>query len=139
MNQVAIFWPMLAQALLVFIVYLVLAQRRGSAVRTGEAKANQFKGRLDEPSGSMTAANNIMNQFELPVLFYVVCISLFATAGSSFLTVVLAWIFVATRYAHAYVHLTSNRIKWRNLCFRFGFVALLILWIVFALHIAGLI
>lgn len=139
MNQVAIFWPLLAQALLVFIVYAVLAQRRGAAVRTGGAQVNQFKGRLDEPSGSMTAANNILNQFELPVLFYVVCICLFVTAGTSYLAVVLAWLFVALRYVHAYVHLTSNRIKWRNLSFRLGFVALLVLWIVFALHIAGLI
>ena len=57
-----------------FIVYVVLAIRRGGAVKTGEAKVNQFKGRYEEPSSSVTAANNIMNQFELPVLFHTACI-----------------------------------------------------------------
>lgn len=44
MNPVAIFWPMLAHVLLVFIVYAVLAVRRVKAVKSGEARASQFKG-----------------------------------------------------------------------------------------------
>lgn len=139
MNQTAIFWPMLAHVLLVFIVYVVLAIRRGASVTTGEAKVQQFKGRLDEPASSVTAANNIMNQFELPVLFHTVCICLFVTSGASYLTLTLAWIFAILRYVHAYIHLTSNKLKWRNMTFRVGLLFLLVLWVVFALHIAGLI
>ena len=139
MNQTAIFWPMLAHVLLVFIVYVVLAIRRGAAVETGEAKVSQFKGRLDEPSSSVTAANNIMNQFELPVLFHTCCICLYVTQGSNYLTLILAWAFALLRYAHAYVHLTSNNIRWRNMTFRVGVLVLVILWIWFALHIAGLV
>jgi len=139
MNQTAIFWPMLGHVLLVFIVYVVLAIRRGGAVKSGEIKVNQFKGRMEEPSSSMTAANNILNQFEAPVLFHICCICLYVTAGSSILTVTLAWLFVIARYVHAYVHLTSNKIKWRNQSFRLGLLFLAILWIVFALHLAGLV
>jgi len=138
MNQTAIFWPMLAHVLLVFIVYIVLGQRRGGALKTGEARVGQFKGRLDEPESSITAANNIMNQFEAPVLFHTVCIALFVTAGASYLTVTIAWLFALLRYAHSYVHLTTNKIRWRNMTFRVGLLMLLILWIVFALHIAGI-
>lgn len=138
MNPTAIFWPVIAHVLLVVIVYVVLAIRRKGAVESGEAEVRQFKGRLEEPSRSMTVANNLMNQFEAPVLFHVVCISLFVTSGVSYLTVVLAWLFIFFRYAHAYVHLTSNKIKWRNMTFRVGLVFLLVLWVVFALHIAGL-
>lgn len=137
MNQTAIFWPMLAHVLLVFIVYGVLAIRRGGAVRSGEAKINQFKSRSNEPDSSVTAANNLMNQFELPVLFHTCCICLYVTAGSSMLTVTLASAFALLRYAHAYVHLTTNRMRWRNMTFRFGVMVLLALWIVFALHIAS--
>lgn len=139
MNQTAIFWPMLAHVLLVFIVYIVLAIRRGASVKTGEAKVQQFKGRAEEPASSVTAANNIMNQFELPVLFHTACICLFVTAGTSVLTLTLAWIFALLRYAHAYVHLTTNKLKWRNMLFRVGLLSLLALWIVFALHLAGLV
>lgn len=137
MNQTAILWPMVAHALLVFIVYTVLAIRRGHAVKSGEAKVQQFKGRTQEPESSFTAANNLMNQFELPVLFHVVCLAVFVTAGSSYLTVVLAWLFVVSRYAHAYVHLTTNKLKHRNMLFRGGVLTLFVLWVCFALHLAG--
>lgn len=139
MNQTAIFWPMLAHVLLVFIVYVVLAIRRKGSITSGEAKVQQFKQRHTEPDSSVNAANNIMNQFEAPVLFHTVCICLFVTAGASFLTVTLAWIFVLLRYAHAYIHLTTNKLKWRNMTFRVGLLVLFILWVIFALHIAGLV
>lgn len=137
MNQAAIFWPLLAQVLLVYIVYAVLSARRRDAVRSGEARVNQFKTRTAEPESSVTAANNIINQFELPVLFYTVCLSLYVTSGVSYVALVLAWLFVATRYAHAWFHLTSNRVKFRSRAFILGALLLALLWIWFALHLAG--
>lgn len=137
MNQAAIFWPMLAQVLLVYIVYVVLGIRRRQAVRSGDVRVNQFKTRTAEPELSVTAANNTINQFELPVLFYAACLSLFVTEGASYVSVGLAWLFVATRYAHAWFHLTANRIKFRSRAFILGWLALGLLWIWFALHLAG--
>lgn len=137
MNQAAIFWPLLVQVLLVYIVYAVLSVRRRNAVRSGEARINQFKTRAAEPETSITAANNIINQFELPVLFYVVCLSLYVTTGVSYVALLLAWLFVASRYAHAWFHLTTNRIKFRSRAFILGAALLAILWIWFALHLAG--
>lgn len=137
MNQTAIFWPMIGHVLLVVIIYFVLAIRRRGAVESGEAQRHQFKGRYEEPARSMTVANNLLNQFEAPVLFHIVCLCLYVTAGVNVFTVTLAWLFILFRYVHAYVHLTSNKIRWRNMSFRVGLLILLILWIVFALHIAG--
>jgi hypothetical protein len=137
MNQSVIFWPMLAQVLLVYIVYAVLSARRRHAVRSGEARVNQFKTRTAEPESSVTAANNIINQFELPVLLYTVCLSLYVTSGVSYVALVLAWLFVITRYAHAWFHLTSNRVKFRSRAFILGALLLALLWIWFALHLAG--
>lgn len=139
MNPTAIFWPMIAHVALIFAAYVVLGIRRGDALRTGEAKVTQFKGRFEEPTSSATAANNILNQFEAPVMFHIVCVCLFITVGVGTVAVVLAWLFVLSRYIHAYVHLTSNTIKWRNQSFRLGLLILLILWIWFALHIAGMV
>ncbi|GAA2864987.1 MAPEG family protein [Aminobacter niigataensis] len=136
-NQTAIFWPMLSQVLLVYIVYVVLGLRRRQAVRAGEARVNQFKTRVAEPELSVTAANNTSNQFELPVLFYTACLALYVTDGASFVSVGLAWLFVATRYAHAWVHLTANRVRLRSLAFILGWLVLGLLWIWFALHLAG--
>lgn len=137
MNQTSIFWPMLAQVLLTYIVYVVLGIRRRQAVVSGEARVNQFKTRSTEPGSSVTVANNIINQFELPVLFYAACLSLYVTEGTSYVSVGLAWLFVATRYAHAWIHLTTNRVKLRSRAFILGWLVLGLLWIWFALHLAG--
>ncbi|CCV06388.1 conserved hypothetical protein [Mesorhizobium metallidurans STM 2683] len=135
MNQTAIFWPVLAQVLLVYIVYLVMGRRRYGAVKSGEAKAGQFKTRSTEPASSVTVANNLSNQFELPVLFYVLCLALHETNGVNYLTLALMWIFVISRCAHAWVHLTSNNLRLRSRIFFFGAVVLLLAWIWFALHL----
>lgn len=132
MKQTAIFWPMLAHVLLVFVVYTVLAIRRGAAVKTGEANVKQFKGRADEPASSVTAANNVMNQFELPVLFHTACLSFFAIQGVSTAVLAFAWAFALLRYAHAWVHLTTNKLRWRNMLFRVGVLALFVMWALFA-------
>ncbi|TPN38787.1 hypothetical protein FKO01_05570 [Mesorhizobium sp. B2-3-3] len=135
MNQTAIFWPMLAHVLLIYIVYAVLGRRRYFAVRSGEAKAGQYKARSTEPASSVTVASNLINQFELPVLFYVLCLALHLTNGVNYLTLALMWIFVLTRYVHAWIHLTSNSLRLRNRSFVLGAVVLLLGWIWFALHL----
>lgn len=137
MNQTTIFWPLLAHVLLIYIVYGVMGRRRYFAVKSGEAKVGQYKVRSTEPSSSVTVANNLINQFELPVLFYVLCLSLHLTNGVNYLTLALMWIFVASRYFHAWVHLTSNNLLLRSRSFFLGAVILLLAWIWFALHLLG--
>ncbi|WP_296744500.1 MAPEG family protein [Mesorhizobium sp.] len=137
MHQTAIFWPMLAHVLLVYIVYLVMFRRRYHAVKSGEAKVGQYKVRSTEPASSVTVANNLINQFELPVLFHVLCLALFVTNGVNYLTVALMWLFIATRYVHALVHLTSNNLMHRTGMFFFGAAILLVAWVWFALHLLG--
>lgn len=139
MRQLLIFWPVLAHVLLVFIVYGVLAVRRGAAVKTGEANVKQFKGRYEEPASSVTASNNLMNQFELPVLFHFAALAFYVTQGVTIVVLTLAWIFVALRYAHAWIHLTTNSLRWRNMLFRLGVVSLFALWVAFAIHLAQMV
>lgn len=102
MRQTAIFWPMLAHVLLVYIVYLVMLKRRYLAVKSGEARVSQYKVRSTEPASSVTVANNLINQFELPVLFHVLCLALFVTNGVNYLTLALMWLFIVSRYVHAW-------------------------------------
>ncbi|MCA0034654.1 MAPEG family protein [Mesorhizobium sp. B263B2A] len=139
MNQTTIFWPVLAHVLLIYIVYCVLGRRRYGAVKSGEAKVGQYKIRSTEPASSATVAANLSNQFELPVLFYVLCLTLHATNGVKYLTLALMWIFVASRYVHALVHLTSNNLLLRNRSFVIGAVVVLLGWIWFALHLLGVV
>ncbi|MER9134873.1 MAPEG family protein [Mesorhizobium sp. M0830] len=139
MNQTTIFWPVLAHVLLIYIVYVVLGRRRYGAVRSGEAKPSQYQARSTEPSSSSAVAANLINQFELPVLFYVLCLMLHLTNGVNYLTLALMWIFVASRYFHAWIHLTSNHLLLRSRSFSFGAVVLLLGWIWLALHLLGVV
>jgi hypothetical protein len=65
-----------------------------------------------EPAESLVVKNNLANQYELPVLFYACCILLYMTEADNLIALVLAWIFVALRYAHAFVHVTTSPATW---------------------------
>ena len=82
--------------------------------------------------------NNLANQFELPVLFYPLTIALYVTDGVTTFTVTLAWLFVISRYIHAWIHITSNRIRFRRPMFIVGYTIQGVMWIAFGLHIASL-
>ena len=139
MQPTAIFWPMIAHFVLVVIVYGVLGLRRRDAIRRGEIKPAQFRERGIEPPSSATVSANVMNQFELPVLFYVVCLALFVTAGVSFVSVLLAWLFVVLRYLHAWLQIGGENVRNRSGMFAVGFVVLVVLWGYFAAHLLSVI
>ncbi|MBW9063842.1 MAPEG family protein [Rhizobium herbae] len=136
-TSTAIFWPVIAQVALIHAVYFLMLKRRMRAVRAGLARAQDYWVPAIEPAPSATAARSLINQFELPVLFFLVCILLYLTAGVNHAVLALAWLFVLSRFAHAYVHVTSNRLKLRQRFFVTGFVLNAVLWVLFAAHIAG--
>jgi hypothetical protein len=135
-SSTAIFWPVLAQVLLTYVVYVVMSSRRIGAVKAGNAKPSDFKVPSIEPEPSATAARNLTNQFELPVLFFAACLSLFVTGGAGMAAVILAWAFVLARAAHAWIHLTTNRIRQRRMLFVVGLTINLVQWLLLAFHIA---
>jgi len=124
------FWPMVAHAVLVFILYALLGWRRRVVVRAGRIQPAQFRENhaANEPAESLAVRNSLANQFELPLLFHVCCIVLYTTQADNLLSVILAWIFVVTRYAHAFVHVTSNDLRYRSPLFTLGFLALAGMW-----------
>ncbi|MBO9097363.1 MULTISPECIES: MAPEG family protein [unclassified Rhizobium] len=136
MTGYEMFWPLVAQTVLVFILYGLLSLRRSAAMKSGRAKMEQFRENRDEPAESLVVRNAIANQFELPVLFYVVSIVLFMTQADNLPAVALAWFFVAMRYGHAYVHVTSNNLRYRSPLFALSFLALVGLWVWLAVWLA---
>ena len=135
MTDTAIFWPMIAHVVLVVALYALLGMRRAAAIKAGQAKTSQFRENLNEPEDSLFARNSLANQFELPVLFHAVCLSLHVTGGDGPWAVALAWLFALSRYAHAAIHVTSNRIRHRQPAFTAGFVAVIALWATLAVHL----
>jgi hypothetical protein len=128
MTGFEILWPVLAHVLLVFALYALLSMRRAAVVRAGKAKRSEFRENREEPSESLVVRNSIANQFELPVLFHVCCVLLYLTEADDLVSLALAWLFVVLRYAHAFVHVTSNRLEHRGPLFLAGFVTLAAMW-----------
>jgi len=135
-SSTAIFWPVLAQVLLTYVIYVLVSARRVGAIKAGTAKPSDFRVPSIEPEPSATAARNLSNQFELPVLFFAASLSLFVTGGAGLAAIVVAWAFVLSRAAHAYVHLTSNRLRIRRPLFIVSLLVNFVQWLLLAIHIA---
>ncbi|MBB3288667.1 MULTISPECIES: MAPEG family protein [Rhizobium] len=138
MTGYEMFWPMVAHAVLVFILYALLGWRRRVLVKAGRIQPVNFRENhsANEPAESLVVRNSLANQFELPLLFHVCCILLYTTQADNLPAVILAWIFVATRYAHAFVHVTSNDLRYRSPLFALGFAALVGMWVWLAIWLA---
>ncbi|MBQ4831491.1 MAPEG family protein [Alteromonas sp. MMG017] len=126
MNSSHIFWPVLAQVFLTLVLFIVLGARKAKVVKAG--KVNRQQAALDNrvwPEEVVKVSNNIANQFEVPILFYVLCVVLYSINATGIVAVVLAYMFVASRYAHAWVHVGSNYVPMRLRLFMVGCVVLL--------------
>lgn len=83
------------------------------------------------PEGPKKVANSLLNQFQLPVLFYLLCVLLLITNFVDIIHLVLAWGFVLSRLVHAYIHVGSNDVMKRFSAFLVGVIALSIMWTYF--------
>jgi hypothetical protein len=89
---------------------------------------------LREPNWSPRALQvsyAFSNQFELPVLFYVLTILAYITHLAGLVFVVLAWIFVIFRILQACVHVTSNQIRVRGAFYGVAALALAVNWAIY--------
>jgi hypothetical protein len=137
MNVNHIFWPVLAQIFLTLIMYIVLGVRKAKAVEAREV--NRQLAALNNkvwPKDVVKVSNNIANQFEIPVLFYVLCVVLYSINAAGMIAILLAWLFVLSRFAHAYVHIGSNYVQMRLRLFLVGCFVLIAILIQVAWELA---
>ncbi len=116
-----IFLPALAQILLTIVVYGALAAAKARAVKGGLVDEDRRALHDDAwPESVLKINNNIRNQFEVPVLFYVLTIILWQLNETGVLAQLLAWTFVISRVVHAYIHTGSNYVPARRKVFAFA-------------------
>ena len=121
MNSNHILWPVLAQIFLTLIIFITLGVRKAKAVKA--SAVNRQQAALNNrvwPEDVVKVSNNIANQFEAPVLFYVLCLVLYSINAADMVAIGLAWLFVLSRFAHAYVHIGSNYVPMRLRLFLLG-------------------
>jgi len=87
------------------------------------------------PARTQQVAYCFSNQFELPVLFYLLTILEIDTHHADFVFLILAWIFVLSRLAHAFIHTTSNRVMRRGSWYGVGALVLIVMWVIFMVRI----
>jgi hypothetical protein len=92
-------------------------------------------GERNWPKRLLQIQNAYHNQFELPVLFYALVVLALITRKADLVFVVLAWMFVASRLVHAYIHTTSNKVIRRFQAFVVGFLILAVMWINFGIRV----
>ena len=96
------------QVLLTFVVAYMLSRHRIRAGIRGEMPDQVALREPNWPPHVRQVENNYLNQFELPVLFYLLTILAIITRHADLFFVLMAWVFVVLRIFHAYVHVTSN-------------------------------
>ena len=95
---------------------------------TGAARRNGV-------AGAEAKARDVANQFDIPMLFYVLIAIALPLRRADLVIVLLSWVFVVTRFAHAGIFVTSNNLNRRSLAWFAGVLVLFAMWGYFALKL----
>src|ERR1700680_1995257 len=139
MSVQAILLPLFVEVILTFLLLFWLAPLRASDFSAGVSRPDNVA--LREPNWSkrsLQVAYSYSNQFELPVLFYVLTILEYVTHLAGVVFVVLAWVFVLLRVLHAGVHVTSNVVRLRGALYGGGGLVLAIMWVIYIVEVLTL-
>ncbi len=129
MKSHLIYWPVMAQILIPLVVLVLNGMRKATDVKSGDfdrAKAAMDNEAWGKPT--VLTSKNLANQFQFPVVFYVLCLVLASLNAVSTAVLVVAWLFVAARCIHAYVHVTTNYVPARLRAFLVSIALLLALF-----------
>jgi hypothetical protein len=140
MTVQMILLPLFVEVILTFVLLFTMAPLRTRDFASGAVRPEDVALREQKwPARTTQFANAFSNQFELPVLFYVLTILEYVTHLAGIVFVVLAWIFVIFRILHAYVHVTSNIVRLRGAFFAIGAVVLAIMWVIYIVQVLVLV
>ena len=136
MSLAAVLLPLFVEVALTFALLFWLGAKRRVDFVSGAVKPQDVALRQPNwPPATAQVANAFSNQFELPVLFYVLTILEWVTRHAGYVFVILAWIFVIFRLAHAYVHVTSNIVRLRGNLYGVAAIALAVMWAIYIVQV----
>lgn len=140
MSVQVVLLPVFVLVGLTFALLLWMGGARRQALVGGETKIRDIAlGQQNWPARTTQIGNSFANQFELPLLFYVLIALALPLRHADLVMVLLSWVFVVTRFAHAGIFVTSNDLRHRSLAWFAGALVLFAMWLYFALRILLLI
>jgi len=125
-----IFLPCIAMASLTSLIWAITVYRRIQEMQVCRispqslATSRGVSGLLKNSQ----ASDNFSNLFELPVLFYILCLALEVTHETTLGYVVAAWIFVLLRTLHSLIQVTSNRVTHRFAAWLLSSICIFGMW-----------
>lgn len=140
MSIQAVLLPVFVLVGLTFGLLLWMAGARRGALVDGKTKIGDIAlGQPNWPARATQIGNCFSNQFEMPLLFYVLIAIALPLRHADLVIVMLSWVFVVTRFVHAGIFVTSNDLRQRSLAWFAGVLVLFAMWLYFALKILLLI
>ena len=124
-----------AQMCLAIYAYAAMSRARLAAGREKRITADDYKATKDEPEDLRVFTRAVANQFEMPVLFFALVLAMLVASAHSWITVLLAWVYVLTRIIHMREMISSNRVKLRRNIFIYSARILLLMMLEFLLAI----
>jgi hypothetical protein len=136
MSPTLILFPVFVQIGLTFALLFWMGRSRVGSIKNGTVKMKDIAlGQSAWPDRVTQIGNSFHSQFELPLMFYTLAALIIITRQLDIVLLVLAWLFVALRLAHVFVHTTTNWVPTRFNVFVAGAGVLLVMWVVFAARI----
>jgi hypothetical protein len=137
MPQTSILLPLFAMVALTFIVWVRLYVDRIGELRNNRISAQEIatSRQIAERLTNTNAADNFKNLFEMPVLFYVFCITIFVTQSVTAVFIGCAWLYVLLRFAHSAIHCTYNQVMHRFTVYAASSLLLFMLWFMLGVRI----
>ena len=125
---------------LAFALLLGMATARSRALSSRQTAIKDIAlGQQNWPDRTAQIGNCFRNQFEIPVLFYILIALALPLRHADLFIVLMSWVFVVLRFIHAGIFVTSNNVRQRGLVWFSGVMVLLAMWLYFALRILLLI
>jgi hypothetical protein len=140
MSLQMVLLPVFVLVGLTFFLMLWMVTARTRAVKARETSLKDIAaGQPKYPARVAQIGNCFSNQFEVPLLFYILIALALPLRHADLFIVLMSWVFVATRFVHAGVFVSSNQLGPRSTIWLAGVLVLLAMWIYFALKMLLLI
>ena len=128
MTDKMIFIPVLVQIALTLYLYAILLQTKLAAVANKDFDKSRVMLHDDAwPDSVIKINNNIRSQYEIPVLFFVIMLVIWATGTITNFHHIVAWLFVLSRMAHTAIHTGVNTQPRRRQTFTAGYILTIVL------------
>ena len=125
-----ILYPLFGMVVLTICIVPLVFFARVKQIRTGNLKIEFFElyDGTGAPPDVTKTTRHLSNLFEMPILFYVACLTAFVLGLDSALLIYLGWGYVIVRAIHAFIQLTYNKVVHRITAFMLSNVMVITMW-----------